>query len=327
MLIITRLWYNNSMRIRSYRDGFTLIEISLSLVFVTILALAITLIISNTIGAYQRGLILNQVNTLGMSLVDDFRLALQNSSGKTLTSTCAIVYKNPVERANCEADEAFNFVSVTKYTTVKVKKRASTYNTYSHIPIYGAFCTGSYSYIWNSGYFDSPDAEFSGKSDSWARLTYKKADGSVETIGNDEPFKLLKVRDTTRAVCVAAINPNYDSTETESRKYAIPDGGISYTFDISKIGDGMLLEAPEYLISSNTEGNLTLYELLIVRPALSTEDNSLFYSGSFILGTVGGGIDIMANGKTCATPNDYEIENFDYCAINKFNFAVQASGE
>ena len=120
MLIITRLWYNNSMRIRSYRDGFTLIEISLSLVFVTILALAITLIISNTIGAYQRGLILNQVNTLGMSLVDDFRLALQNSSGKTLTSTCAIVYKNPVERANCEADEAFNFVSVTKNERVRI---------------------------------------------------------------------------------------------------------------------------------------------------------------------------------------------------------------
>ena len=313
---------------RSRHKGFTLIEISLSLVFVTILALAITLIISNTIGAYQRGLTLNQVNTVGMALADDFRAALQNSSAKTLTSTCAIVYKSPTERANCEADEAFYFVTVTKYASMNIKKNGGTSKNYSHVPIYGAFCTGSYSYIWNTGYFDSPDAEFSVKSNGWAKLVYKKDDGSLETIGGGaKSFKLLKVRDTTRAVCIAAINPNYDSTETESRKYELPDGGISNVFDISKIGDGTLLEAPEYLISDNIDGKLALYELSITRPALSVEDNSLFYAGSFILGTVGGGIDIMAKGKTCAAPNDYDVENFDYCAINKFNFAVQASGE
>lgn len=312
---------------RSYREGFTLIEISLSLVFVTILALAIALIISNTIGAYQRGLILNQVNTVGMSLVDDFRGALQNSSGKTLTSTCVIVYKSPTERAACEADEAFKFVSVTKYTSMSIKKSGSPVVNYSQVPIYGAFCTGTFSYIWNTGYFQSSDATFTGKSNGWAKLRYKNASGGVEEIGSTTPFKLLKIRDTTRAVCISAINPNYDSTETESRKYAEPDGGIQNVFDISKIGDGQLLEAPEYLISENVEGKLALYELLITRPALSVEDNSLFYAGSFILGTVGGGIDIMATGKTCAAPNDYNVENFDYCAINKFNFAVQASGE
>lgn len=316
---------------RSHHKGFTLIEISLSLVFVTILALAITLIISNTIGAYQRGLTLNQVNTVGMALADDFRAALQNSSAKTLTSTCAIVYKSPTERANCEADEAFYFVTVTKYASMNIKKNGDASKNYSHVPIYGAFCTGSYSYIWNTGYFDSPDADFSVKSNGWAKLRYKNADGVVVEIstaaGSTRPFKLLKVRDATRAVCIAAINPSYDLAETESRKYELPDGGISNVFDISKIGDGTLLEAPEYLISNNIDGGLALYELSITRPVLSVEDNSLFYAGSFILGTVGGGIDIMAKGKTCAAPNDYDVENFDYCAINKFNFAVQASGE
>lgn len=312
---------------RSSQKGFTLIEISLSLVFVTILALAIALIISNTIGAYQRGLILNQVNTLGMSLVDDFRGALQNSSGKTLTSTCAIVYKTPAEREKCVADEAFKFVTMTKYVSMSVKKSGSPAVSYAQIPIYGVFCTGTYSYIWNSGYFESSDVTFNGKSGGWAKLRYKNETGGITEIGTDAPFKLLKIRDTTRAVCIAAINPNYDSNETESRKYEEPDGGISNVFDISKIGDGQLLEAPEYLISEKIEEKLALYELLIPRPELATEDNSLFYSGSFILGTVGGGIDIMSIGKTCAAPNDYEIENFNYCAINKFNFAIQASGE
>lgn len=312
---------------RSYREGFTLVEISLSLIFVSILAFAIALIIGNTIGAYRRGLTLNQVNTLGMSLADDFRVALQNSSSKTLASTCAIVYKDVTERAKCEADEAFKFVTATKYTSMSVKRNDNNKNNYSQVPIYGVFCTGTYSYIWNTGYFESPDVEFGTKSNGWVRLKYKDSNGAVLTIGDNTPFKLLKVKDTTRAVCIAAINPNYDSNGTNLVRYAEPDGGIPNVLDISKIGDGQLPEDPEYLIPENTAEKMALYELLVVRPAIAVEDNNLFYSGSFILGTVGGGIDIMATGKTCATPSDYEIENFDYCAINKFNFAVQASGE
>ena len=304
---------------RLYKGGFTLVEISLSLVFVTILALAITLIISNTVGAYQRGLILNQVNTVGMSLTDDFRLALQNSSGKTLKATCAILYADQGQRALCEADDAFKFVSATKYSAMSVKKTGGTTVEYSEVPIYGAFCTGTYSYIWNTGYFESTDASFSAKGGGWAKLKYKNSSGEIETIGyGDRPFKLLKVNDTTRAVCIAA---------TISGMYATSSGGIPEVFDVTGIGDGRLIEEPEYIISENPTEKLALYELLVVRPALSTEDNSLFYSGSFILGTVGGGIDIKATGKTCAAPNDYDLENFDYCAINKFNFAVQASGE
>lgn len=307
------------MKERCHYTGFTLIEISLSLVFVTILALAITLIISNTIGAYQRGLTLNQVNTLGMSLTDDFRIALQNSSGKTLKSTCVILYDDdPDTLSKCENDEAFNFVSVTKYASISVKKSGAPDKNYPEVPIFGAFCTGSYSYLWNTGYFESLDAEFGEKANGFLKLKYKTEDGSVEIFGENAPFRLARVQDPNRAVCISAVEPG---------KYNLPAGGISNVLDITGIGDGTLPEAPENLISNNANGKMALYELLIARPALSTEDNSLFYSGSFILGTVGGGIDIMAKGKTCATPNDYDIENFDYCAINKFNFAVQASGE
>ena len=35
-------------------------------------------------------------------------------------------------------------------------------------------------------------------------------------------------------------------------------------------------------------------------------------------------------GNYCVPPKDYnkkDYANFDYCAINKFNFAVQATGE
>lgn len=314
---------------RYYQKGFTLIEISLSLVFVTILALAIALIISNTIGAYQRGITLTQINTAGMAITDDFRVATQNSSAKSLTATCGIVYTDPTEREACEADQAYNFVTVTKYSPMNIRKTTTSKTYYSNVPIYGAFCTGSYSYIWNSGYFESPDAEFSSKNGQWASLRYKKADGSIATIGADKMFKLLKVKDSSRAVCISAINPNYSATESRARKYPRTAGEISIPnlFDVTGIFDGTFSENPEFLISDTTDGDLAMYELLIARPAFSVEDSSLFYAGSFILGTIGGGIDIMSTGKTCSAPNDYEVENFEYCAINKFNFAVQSSGE
>ena len=41
-----------------------------------------------------------------------------------------------------------------------------------------------------------------------------------------------------------------------------------------------------------------------------------------------GGINVTAAGNFCAAPNDYgNDQNFDYCSINKFNFAARATGK
>ena len=61
-------------------------------------------------------------------------------------------------------------------------------------------------------------------------------------------------------------------------------------------------------------------------PARDIANSSALYSVSFVLGTVQGGIDITKSGGFCATPDDYEDANFDYCTINKFNFAALATG-
>ena len=52
----------------------------------------------------------------------------------------------------------------------------------------------------------------------------------------------------------------------------------------------------------------------------------MFYAASFILGTRRGGINIKQVGNNCKPPSDFD-SNLDYCAINNFNFAVQAGGE
>lgn len=333
---VKSLWYNHSMRRVKLHTGFTLIELSLSMVFVGILSLAMMLIISNAVVSYRRGNTLGQVNSIGMDLVDDMRAAVQASSAKTLTNMCAVMYsKNVVdggtedENANykkCIEKGAYDFVWAVKKAAVELNGEKI-----EDIPIYGVFCTGTYSYIWNSGYFELDGVtsiDEKSKTEGWAlaELKYNGSEnGTSIEIKNSEqdsnkPFRLLKVRDDERAVCVAAVGgkDNYPMKTNNSM--------VSNLIDISNINDGKLDEEPIYLLASEGASNLALYDLSVAKPAISTENNSIFYSASFILGTIDGGINIKSQNSACAAPNDYN-SNFDYCAINKFSFAMRAVGE
>ncbi len=215
--------------------GFTLVELSLSLAFIGILSLTTVLIINNTVLAYRRGLTLNQINTVGMELVDDIRTTVQNSPAQKCSddptdSACLYFIKKDGEQ-----------------------------------PSFGGFCSGRYSYVWQSGYNAS------------------------------SPFRLLKIEDYGRQICA-----DYSSG----------------SLDISGLSG-------EELIPTNS--GLALYNLTVSAPALSNADNSAYYSISFILGTTSGGPSVLATGDYCKPPEDAN-SSFNYCAINKFNFAAQAGG-
>ena len=322
--------YNKHMRKKFYRScraGFTLVELSFSLVFIGILSVAVALIINNAVQSYRRGLTLNNINSTGMDLVDDMRAAVQNSAANAVTSLCSTLYKNSGTRAECEKDGARNFVSVERLATVKVGGVTRT-----NVPVFGAFCTGAYSYIWNSGYlFGNYDVSV-GK----ASFVYKNTSGGTTTVSD---FRLLKVHDETRAVCMAA---TFGATATKYEVQRLDNyasvstkinGSAPTTFNIAASGTGdsvvtypVIDEAPVELLSGREDSNLAFYDLRAAAPAANAAGNGLFYSVSFILGTVQGGVDVMKTGNNCAPPEDYENENFNYCAINKFNFAVQATG-
>ena len=347
---------------KAYRQGFTLIELALSMVFVGILSLSIALIISDTIASYKRGLTLNQINTIGMDITDDFRTAVQNSAARAATRDCVRYYSsnsntylspgsvNPSSAMQaCINDNAYNFIYWVKKANVRLGGQSI-----GEVPIYGAFCTGTYSYIWNSGYFDTPEAEFDGKDGGWAKLVYN-ANGSLRIFyrsssnntgyasisnvnaspaitKNDRPFRLLKVRDEYRGVCAGVFRNRNNSSGTFSTSYSVYNGNLnaisSFNGRFNMTDYSSVSEEPVDLILSDKSYDLSLYNLFVARPAVSSTENNTFYSASFILGTVGGGINILAKGKSCAAPNDYaENENFDYCAINKFNFSVQVGGE
>ncbi len=327
-------------KIRS-RAGFTLIELSLAMLFVGVLSITVVMLMNNVLSSYHRGITLNQINTTGMDLVDDIRSAVTNSSADAVTKLCTSLYTNTsTARTQCENDGAYNFVSMTFKAEVKIGSESI-----GTIPVYGAFCTGTYSYIWASGYFDNSkiDDESNLRTVSASRpiLRYRNTSNQIVTYGDEdgEYFRLLKVRDDYRAVCVSKVRTysggsyasNYyyaseSSTEEKTNVYFANTGSQSNVFDISN-GYGMVTEEIVDLLGTDEDDDLVLYDLAISQPAISTTQENMFYSGSFILGTIRGGINIQSSGQSCAVPENYAEEAFDYCAINKFSFAVQAGGE
>ena len=85
----------------------------------------------------------------------------------------------------------------------------------------------------------------------------------------------------------------------------------------------VLTEKPvELLAGSDTK--LALFNVNVPLPAQTSSTGKALYSVSFILATISGGVDILTNGNYCTA--DMDSSDFSYCAINKFNFSIQANG-
>ncbi len=314
-------------KLANSKSGFTLIELSFSIVFIAILSLTITMIIINVIASYRRGIILNQVNTVGMDLADDFRATIKSSPARSVTDLCTRLYTVGSSQYNsCMSDGANNFVSVMRFATVTIGNGTTNQKKIYNAPVFGAFCTGSYSYIWNSGYFFDDNYKIDGV--TAAELKYKE--GESGTVATASGFRLIKVTDRNRAVCISAVNygsgNRYIVRSVNSMSSSANILGGGHLFDISGEDDDVIFDEIVEPLSASKSNNLAIYDITTVAPAHNSANTAQLYSMSFILGTVQGGINIKASGNFCATPDEYTIENFDYCAINKFNIAVQANG-
>ncbi len=299
------------------KKGFTIVELSLSIAFIGTLSIIVVVMINNAVASYHRGIILNEVNTVGMDLVEDMRLSVQNSEAKKLMNECNEIYYND-DSSNaadeCKEDGAKSFVTVVKYADVKVGNSDSI-----NAPVYGAFCTGSHSYLWNSGYFFArrEGENIKIENSNWLTLKYKLNDETATATANE--FRLLKVKDEGRWVCKSLAtdgNGYVDMDNPDKRK------NLTNKADISSHNIG---EEPKDILAE--ESGLTMYDLSAI-VSMSDNNRSMFYSASFILGTIRGGINVMATGDYCTPPGSLNtgVEAFNYCAINKFNFAATATG-
>jgi type II secretory pathway pseudopilin PulG len=333
---------------RKSRGGFTLIELSLSLIFIAILSLTVVFLIQNISASYRRGLILNQVNTIGMDLVDDFRISIQNASSDPVTRMCEIYYPfGSDNRKKCIDDKAMSFVSVTKTAQVKVGGKFIGTNGAaddSYMPVFGALCTGTYTYIWNTGYFENADGYEGNLDNNREVVDTKPAVLGIKTSATEnfepkyENFRLLKVYDSERTICVNAMRdqndswgesgkvPNYVASTSVPSEYRNERIKNEFVISENMLNTAGADEGIVDLMKKHNAADLVLYELYVSPPALSQTRQNLFYAASFILGTRRGGINIKEAGNNCKPPSD-DFSELEYCAINKFNFAVMAGGK
>ncbi len=308
------------------KSGFTMVELSLAIAFIAMLSLIVILIINNSVSAYHRGITLNQLNTTGMDVVEDMRKAIQESPAAVAKNECADLYGTGSSAlGKCDGNEGQSFVMMTE--VAKEVKRGSN-SSLNNVVVGGVFCTKKYSYIWNSGYFNE-QGDYEVKDTEQLKIRYKYMNGSTATVKEKSNFKLLKVEDDTRAVCKAAAGGMNNDYKADGK---ITDSTIDISCDKAKNNNvstdicNTLEAEPEDILAGSS--NLALYGLTVGTPAMGGNSKSMLYSVSLILGTIQGGINIKTTGNYCSTPEGAEsdIENFDYCAINKFNFAARTTG-
>ena len=132
------------------KKGFTLVELALALAFVAVLLLTIAWLTIHLTTVYEKGLAMKSVNSVGKELIDDFSRSISASPAITVESLCS---KYSGEQYNkCVGDSARRFSFQQRYNKVIVD------GTETVVPTNGVFCTGRYSYIWNTAYVLYNDA-------------------------------------------------------------------------------------------------------------------------------------------------------------------------
>ena len=104
---------------RSSTSGFTLIELYISLIFLSTLSLIVALMVSNAVSSYNKGLTMGRLNTEGADLVDKFRGAVQGSPATSIEDICETLYgSNETAKNTCESDKGKGFMIHKKLPSV-----------------------------------------------------------------------------------------------------------------------------------------------------------------------------------------------------------------
>ncbi len=311
------------------KSGFTLIEISIAMAFISMLMISIAIITTNIITIYQKGLTLKAVNNVGRSLVDEFTSAINSAPSVDTTSLCNRHLSNVNDIQSCIDNNAYRFVFQERTATNKIPGSTANDEWNTTIQTGGVFCTGKYSYVWNTKYIDrDPEAKLA------IRYQYYNPDTRRVETTTLEDFRLVRFSDPTYRTCSTLVSKeNY--TEDRLAKTNI--------IDITKLSTGadnvitMLADQffeQNFLHSFDTD--LELYEFTIFPIAQDVVTLRTFMTGTFILATKRGNVNIMRAGEYCDIENRLDEETasslsdlgseFNYCAINKFNFAARTAG-
>ncbi len=303
------------------KPGFTILEATLVTAFIAMLLIAITVIFSHMSAIFQKGLTLRSVNSVGRELISELTTSINSAPSIDSTSLCNMFVKDPNAQQTCLKNGAFRYI-YQDYATEEVDPVS---NQKDNVQYYGLFCTGDYTYAWNTYYGIEHNQTLS--------IKYKRGNQyfTFDKDENGEPFKLIKFADKTYRACESVMD---NSTYTVNNRFK---DGTFREIDMTVLSNGIEYDMPEpqegYL--ENSETNLDLYELVIFPVSQDIVTLRAFFAGTFILGTDNGDASIVRSGDYC-DPHDTSSDTggnvldlgskFNYCGINKFNFAARTAG-
>jgi len=299
------------MRKSQRKEGFTLIELVLSIGFIGSLLILISLIIIQVMGLYNKGLTLKQVNEVSRIVVRDLQQSVSSADAFRLQyiEDDQPVYAKTLQQAvspggnNSEVDYYSNDAG-------------------------GRLCTGVYSYIWNTGgairatrntvfggggatRYSTPGST-SAPSGGYPIqfVTRTTADGSAEQI----PARFIKKRDPAKEMC----------------RLPAGDTATSTTHD-SALGD----EADYASVFGAGNNELVLYDFSIETPLKPTSEQrtdditaiSTFYYIRLTVGTQNGDENtqngLISSNQVCKAPAEATQNEGEYCAVNKIEFVAR----
>lgn len=297
------------------KNGFTILEVTIVTAFIALLIIAIATIFMNISALYQKGITLKTVNEVGSNLITEFTTSLNAAPSIDSVSLCNTLVTNTSKRNDCLNNGAYNFI-FQEYT--KNYTHPQTGESYGPVQYGGVFCTGEYSYVWNTYYgLETGDT-----------LSVK-----FKELGIKEDFKLIRFADKTYRACSTNVTANYE----------VQDFSANPEIDVTQLAntsDFKVSDVDEKLLSASNkdhEIDLDLYELTIFPIAQDNVTLRALISGTFILATERGDINITRSGDYCDVTNLNGVgdgssnlqdlgSNFNYCGINKFNFAARTAG-
>ncbi len=272
---------------RRNKLGFTIIETTLSMAFISVLLLMTAFLIIQMLAIYQKTLMIKAVNQTSQEIIDDMTRHIKASTLVSTDAKCSLVAEGA--RNACRNDNAFRFIFRQRTHSFGADAPGSMKNR--TLPTNGIFCSGLYTFIWNTGYALNSNNNVRAK------------------VNGRDDFRLIRVFDSGGQLCMNNVNTG------------------TYAYDGN--------EAPSYTVSTTdmaelidpSESDLALYDMRIFPPGRHAYSGQAFYAGTFILATLDGDVDILASGEYCKAPKEAYFDEFTYCALNKYNFASQATGE
>ncbi len=312
------------------KKGFTIVEVTLATAFVAVLMISITLITTSIAAIFQKGLTLRAVSSVGRGLISELTTSINAAPSVDVVSLCNMYLTDPDATNRCIKDGAFKFLYQ--------ESVANTIDTVSHsggnIQYGGVFCSGTYSYIWNTYYARNQAGLGLGISLRYRSAHTDLAQGTVLPGGD---ISLIRFEDKTYRACSSNVNPT--TYEFIDRSPVGPNFiRPNHEVDMRTLANGveLLMPVPQSNFLDDSEIPLDLYELVIFPISIDSVTYRAFFSGTFILATTNGDVSVLRTGDYC-DPNGMLTGNtatstldigsqFNYCGINKFNFAARTAG-